>query len=61
MVGGTIGLIAQTFNLSGGWQSFAVSWALLSTPFILVSRLLAELLHSSPPLPRNFSGHLPPY
>lgn len=41
MVGGTIGLIAQTFNLSGGWQSFAVSWALLSTPFILVSRLLA--------------------
>ena len=38
-VGATIGLIGQTFNLSGGWQSFAVAWAILSLPFIISSRL----------------------
>ncbi len=38
MVGATIGLTAQTFNLSGGWSSFAFSWAMLSLPYVLLSR-----------------------
>lgn len=37
MVGATIGLIAQIFNLSGGWSSFALSWTLLSLPYVLIS------------------------
>ena len=40
MIGGSIGLIGQVFHLSGGWQSFAITWALLSLPFILISRVL---------------------
>ena len=40
MVAATIGLIGQIFNLSGGWQSFSISWALLGIPFILLSRML---------------------
>lgn len=36
MVAGLIGLIAQIFNLSGGWHSFAVGWALLT--FVLLGR-----------------------
>lgn len=41
MVGATIGLIAQIFNLNGGWDSFALSWAVLSLPFALASRLVS--------------------
>lgn len=40
MIGGSIGLIGQVFHLNGGWQSFAITWALLSLPFILISRVL---------------------
>lgn len=39
-VAATIGLIAQIFHLSGGWHSFATTWALLGLPFILFSRLI---------------------
>ena len=38
MVGATIGLTAQTFHLNGGWSSFALSWTLLSIPYVLLSR-----------------------
>lgn len=38
-VGATIGLIGQIFNLDGGWQSFAIAWAILSLPFILLSKI----------------------
>ncbi len=38
MVGGTIGLISQIFHLNGGWHDFACGWALLSVPFILLTR-----------------------
>ncbi len=38
IVGGTIGLIAQIFQLSGGWNNFALTWALLGLPFIILSR-----------------------
>lgn len=38
MVGGTIGLISQIFHLNGGWHNFACGWALLSLPFILLTR-----------------------
>ena len=37
MIAATIGLTAQTFNLSGGWTSFALSWCLLSLPYVLLS------------------------
>ena len=37
MVAATIGLTAQTFQLSGSWQSFALSWAGLSLPYVLLS------------------------
>ena len=40
-IGATIGLIGQIFNLSGGWQSFAMAWSLLGIPFVLFSRLLS--------------------
>ena len=40
MIGATIGLIGQVFNLEGGWRSFALSWALLGLPFVAVSRAL---------------------
>ena len=36
-VGATIGLIGQIFNLSGGWQSFATAWAVLSFVFVIFS------------------------
>ena len=39
-VGATIGLIGQIFNLSGGWQSFATTWAVLSFVFVIFSRLI---------------------
>lgn len=39
-VGATIGLIAQIFNLSGGWQSFATTWAILSFVFVIISRVV---------------------
>ncbi|MBR4355905.1 MAG: DUF2157 domain-containing protein [Elusimicrobiaceae bacterium] len=38
MIGATIGLIGQIFNLEGGWSSFATAWALLGLPFVIVSR-----------------------
>lgn len=37
MIAATIGLTAQTFNLNGGWQSFALFWSLLSLPYVLLS------------------------
>ena len=40
MIGATIGLIGQVFNLEGGWHSFAMAWALLGLPFVVVSRAL---------------------
>ena len=40
MIGATIGLVGQTFNLEGGWQSFALFWALLGLPFVIISRSL---------------------
>lgn len=40
MIGATIGLIGQVFNLEGGWRSFALAWALLGLPFVVVSRAL---------------------
>ena len=38
LVGGTIGLIGQVFQLSGGWSRFALAWALLGLPYVLLSR-----------------------
>ena len=40
MIGATIGLIGQIFNLDGGWKSFALGWAILGLPFVLCSRIL---------------------
>ena len=40
MIGATIGLIGQIFNLDGGWSSFAMAWAILGLPFVLCSRVL---------------------
>lgn len=40
MIGATIGLIGQVFNLEGGWKSFAMAWALLGLPFVIISRSL---------------------
>lgn len=40
MVATSIGLIAQIFNLEGGWESFSSSWALLGLPFVFYSRSL---------------------
>ncbi len=40
MTGATIGLIAQIFNLDGGWSNFALTWTLLGLPFVLCSRML---------------------
>lgn len=34
----TIGLIGQVFQLSGGWHRFAMGWALLGIPFVLLSK-----------------------
>ena len=38
LVGGTIGLLGQVFQLSGGWSRFALAWALLGLPYVLLSR-----------------------
>lgn len=38
MVGATIGLTGQIYNLDGGWQSFAMFWSLLSLPYVILSR-----------------------
>lgn len=38
MIAATIGLLGQTFNLDGGWRSFALFWALLGIPYALLSR-----------------------
>lgn len=40
MIAASIGLIAQIYNLDGGWKSFALSWAILSIPFVLLSRFI---------------------
>ncbi len=37
MVGATIGLTGQVFHLSGGWMKFALFWAVLSLPYVLLS------------------------
>ena len=39
-VAGTIGLIGQIFNLSGGWISFAAAWAALGFVFVLFSKMI---------------------
>ncbi len=38
-IGATIGLVGQIFQLSGGWPKAALFWAVLSLPFVFVSRL----------------------
>ncbi|WP_428075208.1 DUF2157 domain-containing protein [Candidatus Avelusimicrobium luingense] len=38
--GASIGLIAQVFQLDGGWQSFAVFWSLLGLVYVWASRVL---------------------
>lgn len=38
MIAALIGLIGQTFNLEGGWQSFALAWSLLGLPYVFRSR-----------------------
>lgn len=38
LVGGTIGLVSQIFQLSGGWNNFAIAWVLLGLPFVILSR-----------------------
>ncbi|MBO4707054.1 MAG: DUF2157 domain-containing protein [Elusimicrobiaceae bacterium] len=38
LVGGTIGLVGQIFQLSGGWNNFALAWALLGLPYVILSR-----------------------
>jgi len=38
MTAATIGLVAQTFHLNGSWTSFALSWAVLSLPYVLFSQ-----------------------
>lgn len=38
MIGAMLGLIGQVFNLEGGWSSFALTWAILGLPFVVVSR-----------------------
>ena len=40
MIGGSIGLISQIYQLQGGWERFALAWCLLSLPFIFISRVL---------------------
>ena len=38
MIAALIGLVGQTFNLDGGWHSFALFWALLGLPYVICSR-----------------------
>lgn len=38
LIGASIGLVAQVFQLDGGWESFALFWALLGLPFVWMSR-----------------------
>ena len=38
MIAGTIGLIAQVYNLDGGWFSFARFWMILAIPFVFLSK-----------------------
>ncbi len=38
MIGASIGLIGQIFNLDGGWSSFAFAWCLLGIPYVFFSR-----------------------
>lgn len=38
MVAGSIGLIAQVYNLDGGWLSFARFWMFLTIPFVFLSK-----------------------
>lgn len=40
MIGASIGLIVQIFNMSGGWTNYALAWAVLSLPFVAISRLV---------------------
>lgn len=38
MVGTTIGLFGQIFNLNGGFESFCTGWAVLGLPYVLLSK-----------------------
>ena len=40
LVGASIGLIGQVFQLDGGWKSFAVFWAILGLVYVWNSRVL---------------------
>lgn len=44
MIGATIGLIGQIFNLDGGWSAFALGWAILGLPFVYASRMLVFVM-----------------
>jgi len=39
MIGASIGLVGQIYQLSGGWSSLALFWALLALPFVVISKL----------------------
>jgi len=38
MIAGSIGLMAQVYNLDGGWFSFARFWMFLAIPFVFLSK-----------------------
>lgn len=38
MIGATIGIVGQTFNLDGGWENFAIGWSVLAIPYVFCSR-----------------------
>ena len=40
MIGASIGLIVQIFHISGGWTNYALAWAVLSLPFVAISKLV---------------------
>ncbi|MCX5707964.1 MAG: DUF2157 domain-containing protein [Candidatus Omnitrophica bacterium] len=37
MIGASISLICQTYNISGSWQSFVLTWMLLSLPLVYLA------------------------
>ena len=38
LIAATIGLIGQIFHLDGGWENFALLWAILSIPLLILDR-----------------------
>ena len=41
MTAASIGLVSQTFQLSGSWTSFALFWSIVSVPYVLLSGSLS--------------------